>query len=102
VSSKVDKSHSRKDYARNDAAAREARQGVSVEALEVLGRDAAELLVAADAMGGRALVAERIREVAEAERRGDHGALRAAWMQVSVAALMVVAGMDYQEPREYT
>lgn len=85
-------------WARATEKARATREQVAGEVALVIGEQVAELVVAGDIMGGRAMVADRIRKVAAAERRGDPSVLRSAWMELAVAAASCVASIDYVPP----
>jgi hypothetical protein len=84
------------EWSRATAAAREVRRHAAREVAGVIAAQVEELVVAGDIMGGRALFARRVREIAEAERRGDVEALRAAVMDGAVALGAWVAALDYR------
>lgn len=87
-------SRDREEYARRTARAREELQRTAVEVSEVVARQVAELIVEGDVQGGRSLVAGRLREVASAELHGDEAVLRAAWLDLAVAAGACAASID--------
>lgn len=87
-------------YARATEAARETRRAAAAEVGALIARQVEELIVAGDIMGGRALVARRIRELLRAEQRGDRDALRAAVMELTVAGGAWVAALDYRPPSD--
>jgi hypothetical protein len=91
-------SRDREEYARATEAARETRERVAGEVADKIAGQVRELLIEGDIMGGRALVAMRLRQVTVAEARADEVALRAAWMDVCVAAAGCVAALDYRPP----
>lgn len=91
-------SRDREEYARATEAARETRERVAGEVAGTIAEQIRELLIEGDIMGGRALVATRLRQVATAERRGDDVALRAALIDGSVAFASWVASLDYRAP----
>lgn len=86
------------EWARATEKARAIRELAAGEVALVIGEQVAELVVAGDIMGGRAMVADRIRKVAAAEQRGERDVLRAAWMELAVAAAACVASIDYVPP----
>lgn len=74
------------------------RADAAREVAGVIAAQVEELIVSGDIMGGRALVAARLRAVATAEVRGDDVALRAAWLELAVAAGACVAAIDFEPP----
>lgn len=90
------------EYARATKAARVQREKAAGEIADRIREQVFELIVHGDLMGGRALVATRLRQVAEAERRGDKAALRAAVIELGVAAGAWLAALDYVPPSELT
>lgn len=90
------------EWARATKAARVQREAAAGEVADRIRKQVFELIVEGDLMGGRALVATRVRQIAEAERREDEEALRAAVMELAVAAGMWVAALDFVPPSELT
>lgn len=88
------------EWSRATKAAREQRVKAAGEVADRIREQVFELIVEGDMMGGRALVATRLRQVAEAERRGDTVALRAAVMELTVAGGSWVAALDFVPPSE--
>lgn len=88
------------EWARATQAARDQRRASAGEVADRIREQVFELIVDGDMMGGRALVATRLRQVAEAERRGDKVALRAAVMELTIAGGAWVAAIDYVPPSE--
>ncbi|HEX7088677.1 MAG TPA: hypothetical protein VF192_00980 [Longimicrobiales bacterium] len=78
-----------KDWQDGTAKARAVRANVAEQV--------AELIVERDMTGAEGLVATRIRQVADAQRRGDRVALRAAIMELSVSSAHWVAAIDLQQ-----
>lgn len=70
------------------AQARDARANV--------GQQLTDLLVEADITGSLAMIAKRVRELAQAEASGDMTVMRAASMELAVAAGVYAAGMDLE------
>lgn len=64
----------------------------------VVGGQVADLLVAADVTGGRALLSQRLREAGEAERTGDLAVVRAAYMNCATAFAAMVVSIDLKQP----
>lgn len=87
-------------YSRATHAARVTRETVAGEVAAVIAEQVKALIVEGDIMGGRAAIAMRVRQVGEAERRGDRAAIRAAAMEASVAFAQYVAALDYQPPSD--
>jgi hypothetical protein len=86
------------EWARATAAARGQRELTAVEVAEVISTQVGELIVQGDAMGGRSRLAIALQAVAVAERREDQDTLRAALMDVAVAAGTWVAALDFRPP----
>lgn len=86
------------EWARATKAARAERERVAGEVADRIRGQVFSLIVEGDMMGGRSLVATRLRQVAEAERRGDQAALRAAVMDLTVAGGSWVAALDFVPP----
>lgn len=90
------------DWAKATKKAREQREKAAGEVADRIREQVYELIVHGDLMGGRALVATRLRQIAEAERRGDKDALRAAVIELGVASGAWLAALDYVPPSELT
>jgi hypothetical protein len=86
------------DFANATRVARKMREEVAREVAQCIAEQVEELIVAGDIMGGRALVAKRVQQVLDAERRGDREVLRAACMEGAVAFGAWVAALDYVPP----
>lgn len=84
------------EWGRATAAARATREQVA----RTIAVQIEELIVSGDIMGGRALLAQRVRALAEAERRGDQSVVRACVMDVAVAAGAWVARLDHRAPED--
>lgn len=78
-----------KDWKVGTAAAREARA--------VVAEQLAELILERDMTGGRDHFAQRLRELLEAERRGEPEVQRAAAMELAVAAAGWVVSLDLRQ-----
>lgn len=78
-----------KEWQEGSARAREARENVAAQL--------AELVTEREMTGGEQLFAVRMRELAEARRRGDRTTARAALMEVLVSGAHWVAAMDLQQ-----
>lgn len=89
----------RAEWAAGDARARAQREATAGEVAERVAAQARELLIEGDVMGGRDLFLGRLRTLLEAERSGDREALRAAVMDVSVAAASWAAALDFGATR---
>jgi hypothetical protein len=59
-----------------------------------VGQQFTDLLVEADITGSSQLIAKRVREMVEAEGSGDRTMMRAAAMELAVAAGVYAAGID--------
>lgn len=79
-------------------AARAQRVLSAAEVAGVIAAQVAELVVEGDVMGGPGMFAQRVRTIAEAQRRGDPLALRAAVMDAVVAGGAWVANLDFDPP----
>lgn len=88
------------EYARATEAARQTREEVAHEVAGVIAEQVEALIVEGDIMGGRALLASRLKALAVAERRGDSTVVRAALMDVAVASGVWVASIDFVPPSE--
>lgn len=89
------------EWARATELARETRARIGAEVYErivTVADQAAELIVAGDLMGSRDMVVARLQQVVVAERTQDAGGVRAAWMDVIVAAGACVAALDHKTP----
>jgi hypothetical protein len=86
------------DWARATVRARATREEAAEEVAGVIADQVRELIVSGDLMGGKALVAKRLKQVVTAEQREDKDALRAAWMDLAVAAGACVAAIDFVPP----
>lgn len=86
------------EWARATEHARMTREEAAGEVAGVIAVQVRELIVAGDLMGGKALVAQRLKQVVTAEQREDKSALRAAWMDLAVAAGACVAALDFVPP----
>lgn len=94
-------SRDREAYARATEEARRVRERVAGEVAVMIADQVRELVIEGDIMGGQALVVTRLRLVHAAQVRGDVVPLRAAWMDVCVAAAACVAALDYRPPSEF-
>lgn len=89
------------EWARATEEARRTREEAAAEVAGVIASQVEELIVSGDVMAGRAVLAQRISQLAVAERRGDPVVIRAALMEVAVAAGGWVASIDFVPPSEH-
>lgn len=87
-------------WVRATSAARGTREGAAREVAGQIAEQVAALIVEGDIMGGRALLSTRVQQLVAAERRGDPVVVRAAVIEVAVAAGAWVAALDFEPPRE--
>lgn len=86
------------EWARATEGARETRTLTAHEVAQTIAAQVEELIVEGDMMGGRALLAQRLRQLAQAERQGDLTVVRASLMDLAVAAGSWVASLDFTPP----
>lgn len=88
------------EWSRATVAARATRECAARQVAAAIAEQVEAVIVEGDIMGGRALAATRVRQVAAAERRDDAVALRAAVVDAAAAFGQWAAALDYRPPSD--
>lgn len=82
------------EWAKATSKARTAREKAAREIAQNVAQQVYEQIVEGDTMGGRGLLAQRIKALAAAEQRGDTRVTRAALMEICTATGSWIAALD--------